>query len=818
LNNSFKERVTEMTKRFVACLVLAGASFAFADSRVVVSRSASLDELTASLSQGHGGDALAAVAQERQARLSRLVQKDPGAVLRIALSGDSRATLSPRVREFVEERVELEGALQVLVEDRADGSSRLTFLESDSGERYALYFASEPTRLTTGARVKVTGLKIDQAIAIESGEKDIERVSGVSTASVEATSAISTAFGAQNTAVLMVNFSDKIVQPYTAATVQSVVFTSTSNFDLENSYGQTWLTGDVFGWYTIPLTSTVCDYSTLATQARAAATAAGVNLANYTRHVFAFPDNACGWWGLGTVGGYPSMAWINGSFQLMVVGHEMGHNFGLDHSHSLDCGTVVLGMSCTMSEYGDTLDIMGSSAPYHFNSYSKERLGWLNYGVSPPLTTVSSNGTYTIAPFETLGTASKALKIPRGTTGSNFYVELRRGLGFDASLGSNANISNGVVIHMASPSDPNSSDLLDMTAGTSSWSDPALTVGQTFTDATSGVSIVVNSVSATGATVAVTLSGTPPPPPPPPPACTHVAPVVSLLPSQTAGVAAGTAVNFTLSVTNKDVSPCTASVFALTSTAPSGWTGALTAASLSVDPGATASTTLKVTSPASGTNGSYPVSATAKNQADTTKSASASASYVLTNPITGLTGGTFADNFDRADSTSLGASWTEISGNLVVAGNMLKNALGTITPSLAVVSALNGPVETAEADFTSTDNNLGPRFGIVLRYQDARNYYLIHRRTGGSSLLVISRVVNGVETVLRSSSLANPAKGVAFHIKGRVTGTTLSLDFNGVNKINATDSTFSTGKVGITISNSSSTAQQKADNFATTVQ
>src|SRR6202040_3472202 len=99
-------------------------------------------------------------------------------------------------------------------------------------------------------------------------------------------------------------------------------------FDLENSYGQTWLTGDVFGWYTIALSSTVCDYSTLATQAKSAAAAAGVNLSNYPRHVIAFPDNACGWWGLGTVGGNPSTAWINGSFELMVVGHEMGHNFG----------------------------------------------------------------------------------------------------------------------------------------------------------------------------------------------------------------------------------------------------------------------------------------------------------------------------------------------------------------------------------------------------------------------------------------------------------------------------------------------------------
>ena len=106
------------------------------------------------------------------------------------------------------------------------------------------------------------------------------------------------------------NFQDKATQPYTVVTAQRTVFTTTSNFDLENSYGQTWLTGTVVGWYAISLSSTVCDYSTLASQAKSAAQAAGVNLSAYTRYVYAFPQNACTWWGLGSVGGNPSQAWI----------------------------------------------------------------------------------------------------------------------------------------------------------------------------------------------------------------------------------------------------------------------------------------------------------------------------------------------------------------------------------------------------------------------------------------------------------------------------------------------------------------------------
>src|ERR1700688_3155004 len=148
--------------------MLAGASAASADSRIVLSRGASLDDLTAALAQGHGGDQLIPVARERQARLSSLLQTDPQQVLRAALPEGSRETLSTRVRDFVEERVTLEGTLQVFIEDRPEGSRQHVFLEAAGGERYALFSASQPTLLLSGTRVKVTGLRIDKAIAVES--------------------------------------------------------------------------------------------------------------------------------------------------------------------------------------------------------------------------------------------------------------------------------------------------------------------------------------------------------------------------------------------------------------------------------------------------------------------------------------------------------------------------------------------------------------------------------------------------------------------------------------------------------------------------
>jgi hypothetical protein len=161
-----------------------------------------------------------------------------------------------------------------------------------------------------------------------------------------------------------------------------------------------------------------------------------------------------------------------------------------------------------------------------YNAYQKERLGWLNYGNSPAITTISSSGTYTIAPYEQ-GSGPRALKILKSTdstTGAKtwYYLEARQAVGSDSFLSDllysaqQQNETTGVLFHIGTDTDANSSDLLDMTPATptrAAYWDESLVAGQSYTDSSAGVTVSVTSVDGTGAIVQITTKGSSAPAP-----------------------------------------------------------------------------------------------------------------------------------------------------------------------------------------------------------------------------------------------------------------------------------------------------------------
>jgi hypothetical protein len=524
--------------------------------------------------------------------------------------------------------------------------------------------------------VHVHGTRIGGALALSSG-------SSTSSFQVVQAAPLSNTFGAQSTLVILVNFQDNPVQPYTAASVQDVVFNQTSGFWMENSFQQTWLTGDVAGWYTLSLSSTSCNVDTIASSAEQAAQSSGYVLANYNHFLIAFPSTtACAWWGYSYIGGTPSTSWVNGEIQIKVVSHELGHALGLYHSHSLDCGTVVYAASgCTLNEYGDSFDTMGNSSPMDYTASQKERLGWLNYSAQPPITTVTTSGTYTLSPYEVQDSNPKALKILQsGTTGTYYYLESRQAIGYDASY--DYYVKNGLLLHIAAPSDSNSSDLLNTTPG-GPWYAPALAVGQSYTDATAGVTISPTAISSTGATVQVTMAGA---------TCTHANPSLSMTPTQSSWVVSGTTESFTATLTNNDNSACSSSSFNLAAAGlPSGWSSSFGSSALSLAPGASGSTTVQVTSPSGTANGFYSFTATA---ASGSYSASASSTYVVSAPVS-LTMSVSTDKSSYSANQTVTITATVLSGASPDAGASVSVSITSPKGSVTSLSGTTGSNGTA---------------------------------------------------------------------------------------------------------------------------
>ena len=470
--------------------------------------------------------------------------------------------------------------------------------------------------------------------------------------------------GEQKTAVILVNFQDDTTQAITPTAAHSLVFGQVSDYFWEASYQKTFLSGDTFGWFTLPLTTAQCSWERIVQEGNLAAAAAGANLAGYGQVVYLFPRaSGCVSGGGGDIGANgQKLVFVNGEagFKVQMIAHEMGHGLGLLHSNALDCDATPLGNTCTEIGYGDSADTMGSEG--HFNAFQKERLGWLGGAGAPTITTVTASGRYPIQPYETPSTGAKALKILKGTdpaTGQKtwYYLEYRQPIGFDSLLADRGNMTTGVMVRTGTISSNGiaTSLQLDMTPNTSTWigvdfEDGALGVGRSFTDAAAGVTISLVSADASGAVIDVSLAATPAP------TCTRAAPGLALTGPSTA-VAAGSAVAYTLSVTNKDSSACAATTFSLARSVPAGWSGTLGAASLSLSPGTSTTTTLTVASPSTASAGSYGIGAGASSTVGSVHTANAGSSYAVAAGTTSLTEalGTDKTSYLRGETVALSA-------------------------------------------------------------------------------------------------------------------------------------------------------------------
>lgn len=577
------------------------------------------------------------VVEQRSHNMATLVKSNPGAVLRLAIPAKVADQLPAAVYSYLESQQTLEGRLEVLYEDHENHSILRHTLITDFNERIPLHFKHHAPKLQSGKQVRVKGIEVvtdddmSVAMAVESDDSALQVLQLGESTTPSSTSAppLSNTFGDQKALVLLVNFQDLNEQP-TSTTEISALMEDISDFFYENSYGQTTFSSTVHGWFNLPLNSNSTS-SEIAAAADAAAMAAGIDLSSYQRLIYLFPRNsALIWDGLGTVGGQPSRCWINGKFQLKVIAHELGHNFGLYHSHSLECGDAVVSENAQVYEYGDIIDVMGNREAGHLNAFQKMRLGWLDYDQSPGVISAETSGSHLIEVKETAGQNAKAIKVLRGvdpTTGAKewFYVEYRQNIGFDAFLTNYSNVLDGVVIHLANDADPSSSHLLDLTPSSDSvyfdWNDPALGFGLSFTDPLSGVTISPVWGDGQDAMVEVSYGQA---------SCSPAAPQISVTTVQENWAAPGEALFYTVTVTNTNSAACPEAAVELSTALPAMWDAAFDQSSFTLSPGQSATTQLSVTSPTNAVDGFYEVMITATVNG---LSSSTTTGYVVSAPV-----------------------------------------------------------------------------------------------------------------------------------------------------------------------------------------
>ncbi|MFB7244667.1 hypothetical protein ACFCYX_19665 [Streptomyces populi] len=165
---------------------------------------------------------------------------------------------------------------------------------------------------------------------------------------------------------------------------------------------------------------------------------------------------------------------------------------------------------------------------------------------------------------------------------------------------------------------------------------------------------------------------------------------------------------------------------------------------------------------------------------------------------------TFTDSFDRTNSTDLGASWVEVSGDWSIVSNQLSPGAAGGTIILRAAGAMAGPDHFVQATIAATT---AASHGVWGRgNSNISNGYLL--RNDGSSWDLFA-VVGGSFTVIGSYAVAAAPGDV---VKLEMVGSAIKGYINGTLRISVTDTAVTSGtSVGF---RSESTSSIRFDDFS----
>lgn len=144
----------------------------------------------------------------------------------------------------------------------------------------------KPPQLQSVDKAKVTGVSLDKKIAVQNIDILTRTTSGVQ--------GQNNSLGNQKTLVILTNFQNDTAQPFSQETIRDIIVSDSgivNRYYKENSFNQTYFSGDVVGWYTIPIDNSPCKWQwpdspwRWAELADQEASSQGINVDSYQRMV-----------------------------------------------------------------------------------------------------------------------------------------------------------------------------------------------------------------------------------------------------------------------------------------------------------------------------------------------------------------------------------------------------------------------------------------------------------------------------------------------------------------------------------------------------
>src|SRR5438477_6389168 len=114
-------------------------------------------------------------------------------------------------------QVQLQGQIEIVHQDFKDGHGRFVYnLKQADGTRIPLQFVKHPpTHLLTGDQVRITGQRSGGGVILYSGSTNVAKTGGGGGTTTTSSIPVPNTFGAQSVLVILVNFQDDVIQPYT---------------------------------------------------------------------------------------------------------------------------------------------------------------------------------------------------------------------------------------------------------------------------------------------------------------------------------------------------------------------------------------------------------------------------------------------------------------------------------------------------------------------------------------------------------------------------------------------------------------------------